>query len=446
MAAFQVPSVHPKAFLGIMLSQLALYGLAAGWVIRRKPNARWALGIVALIALAARVAFAVSPPVASDDIYRYVWDGRVQSHHINPYRYASNDPALAQYQDQAIYSHMNRKGAHTIYPPVAQMVFRVSYLLHPDSVTWTKLAFTMIDLLSIGVLAGLLMRLEFRPERSLLYAWHPLLILELGNSGHVDVVAVLFLLLAVRARVSRRFVWTGVLLACATLVKFYAVVALPVLLPPERRRDPRLPIALLTTTLLAYLPFLSVGTAVLGYLPTYISEEGIASGQRFYLLQQVERLAGLLQLGWPGWFGGTWSTATERYQVFLVAAMLVLGLGCWLWPLRVDRDIANRGLLLFVVLLILSSPAYPWYTLLALCLVPLARRRLLLPATVVIGSAFMLYLHSWWPGHPNWPIDIGHGAGAASLALTGIWTILREAHRYGRRSQHFASRISLGEG
>ena len=33
-------------------------------------------------------------PALSDDVYRYVWDGRVQLHGIHPFRHAPDDPAL----------------------------------------------------------------------------------------------------------------------------------------------------------------------------------------------------------------------------------------------------------------------------------------------------------------------------------------------------------------
>ena len=42
-------------------------------------------------------------PPHSTDIYRYIWDGRVQADGINPYRYVPADPALAHLRDAAIY-------------------------------------------------------------------------------------------------------------------------------------------------------------------------------------------------------------------------------------------------------------------------------------------------------------------------------------------------------
>ncbi len=420
MARWFADERDPRTFALVLAAQLVLYALASGWVLRRRPPARAALALVFLVALAARLAFVPQTPRASDDIYRYIWDGRIQAAGLNPYQYAPADPALEQYRDRAIYPGINRKPVLTIYPPVAQAVFRLLYWLHPDSITWTKLAFVGCDLAAIGVIAGLLSRLGLRPERALLYAWHPLLILEVGHSGHIDVVAILFLLLAVRARLASRPVQAGFLLACAALVKLYAVVALPALLHPERRRDLRLPLACAVTAALAYLPFLSVGTRVLGYLPGYVQEEGIASGGRYYLLQQALRLAARGPAGWPQWLADSplgALGAAQWYQLFIVAAMGALALWCWLRPLASPRGIADRAALLFVALLALATPSQPWYTLLLLAFVPLVGRKMLLPASLVVGAAGFGYLHSWLPGAPVWVLHLNYGSRALALAL-----------------------------
>ena len=66
----------------------------------------------------------VAPPFLSTDIYRYVWDGKVQGAGINPFRYIPADRHLAFLRDTGIYPHINRRdSAHTIYPPGAQIIF-----------------------------------------------------------------------------------------------------------------------------------------------------------------------------------------------------------------------------------------------------------------------------------------------------------------------------------
>ena len=97
---------------------------AAGWVAWRAPPARSTLLIVLGLGILFRVGPLISTPYLSTDPYRYVWDGRVQAHGINPYRYVPAHANLVFLRDGAIYNHINRKTyAKTVYPPGSQMVF-----------------------------------------------------------------------------------------------------------------------------------------------------------------------------------------------------------------------------------------------------------------------------------------------------------------------------------
>jgi alpha-1,6-mannosyltransferase len=421
---------HPQRFLIALVAQLTFYGLAAAWVWRRRVPVRGALAIIVLVAVAARLAFAMQAPTASDDIYRYVWDGRIGAAGINPYRYVPDDPSLAPYRDEAIFPHINRPGVPTIYPPVAQGVFRLVYAIHPDSVPWTRIAFAGFDLATILALSGLLLRLGLRPERVILYAWHPLLILELGHSGHVDVVAICFLVLALRARLGARPWQAGFLLACATLTKFYAIIALPALLDPRRRRDPRLPLAGVVTVALAYLPFLGVGGKVFGYLGGYVREEGIASGDRYYLLGLARGVWARLPAAPPRPPWPIVPDAAQLYSGLVVAAMGALALWGWLRPPSSPRAIPARVLLLFSVFIALTTPTYPWYALLLLPFVPFVGPRLLAPALAIASASGLLYLQWWSPGAGGWSRALAYGVGPFLLALAALAGLARGRNPY----------------
>ncbi len=433
IAGWRVVATHYRTFTALFAIELAFYALAGAWVIWRKPSVRWTLALIFLVAFCARLALVPQTPTVSDDIYRYVWDGRIQAAGINPYRYAPNDLAVVRFRDGAIYPGINRKPVPTIYPPVAQAVFRLIYALHPDSVAWTKFALSVLDLVTTGILVGLLIRVGVRPDRVLLYAWHPLLFLEVGHSGHIDVVAALFVVLALQAYAIDRSARSGALLACATLVKFYALVALPAFLTTPRR-NLRLLAGLIATTVLAYLPFLSVGTRIFGFLPGYVREEGIASGARYYLLHQIMWLVKRL----PGGVSIALAhsplaliSATTWYEGGIVAAMAACTCACWLRPATSVRGVADRIAVLFIVLLALATPSQPWYVLMLLACVPLVRGALLLPTSIVVGSAGFGYLYEWFPGSPAWPRAIDYDGRAVALAL--VLVIVGATWRAGRK-------------
>ena len=216
------------AFIIVAILQGIVWAAAAAVVTRsadRRPTLALILGTAILLRL-----LALSAPVfLSDDINRYIWDGRVQAAGINPYRYIPTDPDLARLRDDAIYPNINRNNyAPTIYPPVAQMLFLLANRVG-ETVLAVKLVSVVVEAVGIGALL-LILRAAGEPrEHILLYVWHPLPIWEIAGSGHIDAAIVAFIALALAAAVAGRRAWSGAALAAATLVKFFPLVLAPAL-------------------------------------------------------------------------------------------------------------------------------------------------------------------------------------------------------------------------
>src|SRR5215217_6308679 len=202
-------AVHSKGvadilwFLKLVVVQIVIY-LAAAWLSLRTRDSRLLLVLGLIFAALFRLSIDFSAPYLSDDIYRYVWDGRVQSAGINPYRYIPADEALAQLRDEKIYPNINRRdSAHTIYPPVAEGAFLL-ITRFSESVTWMKAAMVGFEAIAVWALVQLLISLGFARQRVLIYAWHPLVVWELAGSGHVDALAIAFIAAALLAHRRRR--------------------------------------------------------------------------------------------------------------------------------------------------------------------------------------------------------------------------------------------------
>src|SRR5215831_5031064 len=256
-------ATYPWVFLPLF----GLYGLAVGLVFS-KPSGSTTSCLVIIIGFGVLFrGLVLFSPLLSSDLYRYVWDGRVQRAGINPYRYAPEDDALASLRDTAIYPRINRPELHTIYPPVAQMLFALITTVVPDSVRGMKAAMILFDLATLGVLIRLLQRHGSDPERLVLYAWSPLVVFEFAGSGHADALMLPFLLLALQAYLAARPKLSGVMLGLATLIKLYPAVLFPAL---YTRRDRRFLVSFGSTLVLGYLPYaFGAGTQVVGYLPEY---------------------------------------------------------------------------------------------------------------------------------------------------------------------------------
>jgi alpha-1,6-mannosyltransferase len=261
--------------------------LAVWWTFRRKKFPANTLSIILIGgALFRLVLVPLDPPRLSTDIYRYIWDGRLQGAGINPYLYVPVDPRLAGLRDDSIYPKINRKEyAHTIYPPVAQIFFFVVTRV-TQRVPGFKGVLVVLDLVTMGLVAATLRAIGQPAERVIVYAWHPLPIFEFGGSGHIDALMICFIAFALFARAHQKFGIAGFALGAATLVKFFPVVLLPAI---YKRWDKKLPIVFVTTIVVCYLPYvLGAGAGVLGFLPKYVKEEGLQSGDRYYLLDLID--------------------------------------------------------------------------------------------------------------------------------------------------------------
>jgi hypothetical protein len=367
----------------IALMQTPFYGLAAWRVVSSPTDARStgrvALAGILLVGLAMRLIVLPSPP-ASSDIYRYIWDGRVQAAGINPYLHLPADEALAPLRDEAIYPNINRANyAPTIYPPFAQMVFFAATRIS-ETVTFMKAVMVGFEALAAWAILQLLAARGLPVSRVLLYAWHPLPLWEFAGSGHVDAVAIALMLLAFVATDRKSPILAGAALAGGVLIKYFPAVTGPAV---YQRWDWRLPAAFVATIALIYLPYLGAGTKVFGFLGGYVSEEGLEQGGGIFLWQ----LAGTV-LKLP-------EHAFAFYFPLAALATGALGLAA-VWRRRAGRADLAAAMLLAIVFLILFSPHYPWYFAWLIPLTCVYPRASAIYLTCAVG-----YLHvsnNWPPG------------------------------------------------
>jgi alpha-1,6-mannosyltransferase len=280
--------LHVNLFVAVLGVAVLVYFSAVRLVLRRPQGGRRALWLVLGVALAMRLVLITNPLLLSSDIYRYVWDGRVQAAGVNPYRYIPVDPALASLRDTAIYPNINRRTyARTIYPPAAQVVFAVVGRIS-QTVIAMKLAMFVFEVIAVVCLLRILSLARLPAERVLIYAWNPLVLWSFACDGHVDAIAVGLLAVALLCRAERRFGAAGAFLAGAVLAKFLPIVVAPAFLRGGTFWRPAL--AGLAVILVLYGLYISAGSHVLGFMPSYDREEGIDNGSGFWLLAGLAHL------------------------------------------------------------------------------------------------------------------------------------------------------------
>jgi hypothetical protein len=218
----------------------------------------------------------------------------------------------------------------------------------------------------------LLRRMERPVTRVVAYLWHPLPLWEIANSGHVDALMVALMMLGLWIALTGYALRGAVVIAFSVLVKPYVA---PVLAGIWRPWDLKMPLIVIVVVALCYVPYLSVGSGVLGFLTKgYLTEEGISAGNDLWPLAL-----------WRLVFGEHHGDVAI-YIAIAALILLLTGLSVARSP---DRTVASRlgdiNMLLLLTLLLLS-PNYPWYFLIITPFVALCGS----PATWVVSILALL--------------------------------------------------------
>ncbi len=369
------------------------------WAARRTPGRRAVLLLFA-VGAAMRVAMAASIPALEDDFYRYLWDGAVTVHGLDPYAYSPAEAledaaphelaALARAAPAGIVERINHPHLRTVYPPLVQLVFAAAHPLSPWSIAPLRALYLVFDLLTLGVLWITLRRLSLPPWLLAVYWWNPLLVKEVYNSLHFDVVALPFALGALCLASGGAPLRTAASLAAGAGVKLWPLLLAPVaaarLWAAKGRRAAAVVFAL----------GVAVGVAVLA-LPLWLA--GVPAGETGFaryvaswenndlFFKGLVRAAGwaLPLAGIPAWRS---QPAARLFVATLVAAAALYA------ALRARRSAqqASSGALLVVAALFLLGPtAFPWYYVWMIPFLALAPRWSLLSLTPLLALYYLGY-------------------------------------------------------
>lgn len=295
--------------LSLLAGAFVLYLLALWAASRCVQGSKLTFWIFAF-AIAFRLTLLFSPPIQEVDLHRYIWDGVVCAEGISPFRYAPNQALTANSNsnselrrlakirdsDEGLHYILQRLNNHfghlpTVYPPASQAVFALAAKSTPAGTSYenrVRIMKAWLLLFDVGVIILLikLLKLCGKPiGLSVAYAWCPLVIKEVANSGHLDAIAVFLTTLtvyffakslAVRASSEQtskphassntwRLPATAVLLAAAVGAKIFPIVLAPLVVVASLRhfgwQRTVLPTIIFVVTTLAFLWPMLPGTA-----------------------------------------------------------------------------------------------------------------------------------------------------------------------------------------
>jgi hypothetical protein len=387
-----------------------LFFLTLAAISRTPKKAAATLILAGAIGLPLAAGFA--PIRNSDDVYRYLWDGKVQAAHIDPYRYAPADPQLVPLHDNVLWPKtsawcvpsgctlISRPTEHTMFAPVAQAYFTGLHYLSPKvsrELPAQLGAAAFVVATTVLLLVGL-PRLGLNRRLAAVWALCPLVALEAGNNARVDVLAAFFtaaaLLVLARARGFGRAMAGGGLLGLAAAVNFIPALVVPSAL---RRRPVSVVVGVVFATAAVYLPhLLAVGSHGLRYLPARLAEVGQANGDRF----------ALLSLAVPA----KWAP---------IAAIAILAVtACWALAMSNPDRPWDTAVVTVGMALIVAGPGHAWLAMPLVVLVALSARYEWL--AVGLAAYVALYAHELHLSGRDAQV-IAYGSAAAIVALAGAY-------------------------
>ena len=417
-------------YLAIYFSLFSLYTLACLSVFKSNWTQKTFWVLIAF-GLLFRFAMLPSQQIQEDDVYRYLWDGKVFAHGINPFKFAPEE--INQYQSIKVQnpayflSHygkndqnelavlndlkwesdialrymerINHPDVPSIYPPLAQYVFRFSQQINPDSLFTLRIMFLAFDLMGMVFIILALKTLNLNQNFSLVYFWSPLMIKETYNSTHLDIIGISCLCVSVYFLIRKRMVGSIFFLALSVLGKFYSAVLLPFylqrswFLAQENRQRGAATLTLhlilfCTVITVFYLPFIDIGGSVFEGLKTY-GTHWQSNDSLFAILLYV--LKNILKLG----------ISTEipifgSSMIFAKSIMALVILGAVAYLITKQGPDTNspkmwiRNIFMVIVLVFLVSPVQnPWYLCWTVPFLCIFHSRSLISLTGLIGLYYL---------------------------------------------------------
>ena len=420
--------------VGLLFASAVWFAVSIA-ALRRAPPLSWVL----LFAFLLRAILLPSRPVQEDDIYRYVWDGKVVAAGLDPYLATpgevSDFPALpvagggrrdrrallerfehvehASEANREILARVNNRGYASIYAPLLQFVFALHGRFVPSDwpaerqITAMKCLLALFDLGLLALLPLLLGLVGLPRGLVVLYAWCPLVLKECANSGHLDAVPAFFVVaaliaavLAGRTRDSATAIgWAlaaGVALALAFGTKLYPLLLVPVV---WRR------LGVVRGAVVA-LAFSNVAAVQFGFFP-----EGAEQRNRVVrLFAHTWENHGAIFLSLRTYL--EWLTANAEVSFDVAGVEVVQSRGdqlarqvasacvvfavlwnTWKTTTRIEAaHFLERCFLVIATLFLVGPVGFPWYFVWLAPLLPFVRRR----AWLVLPGILMLYYLQFW--------------------------------------------------
>ncbi|WKN41505.1 polyprenol phosphomannose-dependent alpha 1,6 mannosyltransferase MptB [Tunicatimonas pelagia] len=335
------------------------------------------------VAVVGRLILLPAQPNLSDDIYRFVWDGRLLQQNVNPFAYLPSELANGKADslgidiDPELYASLNSPDYYTIYPPINQAVFTLAVKLFPNSLTgstWVIRAILLLaELGTLWLLLQLAKQYRIPPKQILWYALNPLVILEMTGNLHFEALMIFFLLGSVYLLEKQKWIASALLFALAVCTKLLPLMFLPLYL---RRLGWQKALMFYTVvgvaTLLLFLPLLSseLIAGLQGSIGLYFQKFEF-NASLYYIVREI----GYYRKGYN-------IIQTAGSQLAITAFLLII----FYTLLERKRRIIDSFGWVWLIYLLFALTVHPWYVL------PLLALTVLTPYRYAVVWTYFIFL------------------------------------------------------
>lgn len=370
------------------------------YIISKWRDNSFNLSIIIAVGVLLRLILLFSNPILEDDYYRYLWDGAVFANGFNPYQYSpteviSEDSKASQSLSQLkelskesgdIIIRINHPYVRTIYPIITQLFFALAYLMKPWSLISWKIILLCMDGLILILLQNILSDLKLPSHWIIIYWWNPLLLKEIYNSAHMDVLIFPFLFLSLWSVTHRKFLLSAILLGLSANIKIWPILLFPIMFKPLFKKPLQyfgyaaIVIAPLSVTMLLAQPWQQLSSsAFFNYSTRWELNDSI-----FRIFNWICRQ--MLQ----------WIDIHPGHSPILargIVLIIVLGSVLYLTRKRNDHPLSlyQSGLILTFIIFLVSPTQFPWYALWIIPFLTLQPHWSLLMLTPLLSIYYLRY-------------------------------------------------------
>lgn len=273
----------------------------------------------------------------SDDVYRYIWEGKMMVNGYNPFEYSPGSEELKNLHSDDFPERVTFPNMTTIYFPAAQYVFAAGYLISGENDTGLKILYLVFEFFTLLFLLKLLRLKKLDEDSLILYAWLPLPVMEFFINSHIDAAGIMFFTVFLYLIEKNKIYLSAVPYAFAAMTKLYPLFFAPLLIKKLGfKKAVNFGILTFAVSFILFTPFINGIDFTDNSLLTYL--------QRWEFNGSLFKLLGLIS-----------DSSTAR---IISLVLFVSGIGL----ISVfHKNFISAVYWIWILFIVFASTLYPWY-------------------------------------------------------------------------------------